>query len=572
MNPSPRRFRFRRIGTRLLVLLGGLLALTQAVTYGLVSRANRANALATIEQALAQGARQFQAIADRREEDLLLAARVMAGDYAIRQLFLSETFSPPTVRSALFSYKQRIGAPVIVMLDEFGDFIADTRVGGKSGRHLEPFTALQEIADLAEAYEASGWAYLDEVLHQVVIVPVLAPPPIAVAWIGLGFPVDQVTAAGLKHTANLEVSFITGEESPRVLATTLPTPFAAELARRAAPTHTALVELPLDDQPYLTTYRRLPTTAGEPGWVVLQRSLDVELAPARHLENVLLLTTLASLILATGAALALARSYSRPIRQLAAHTGRIAAGDYATRLDLHRADELGELADAFNHMSAGLDERDRVRDLLDKNVSPAVAAQLLRDGAALGGEEREVTILFADLRGFTTLSETLSPPAVVARLNRYLDRMSAVIEAEGGVIDKFIGDEIMALFGAPLPQADAADRALRAALGMRAALAAFNAELAAEGLPPLAFGVGLNTGRVVAGNIGSHRRLNYSVIGDAVNLAARLQTLTRQAEYATDIIVSAATLAAAVTPPPVRSLGAVTVKGRSGAVEVFAVI
>src|SRR5262249_55742883 len=155
----------------------------------------------------------------------------------------------------------------------------------------------------------------------------------------------------------------------------------------------------------------------------------------------------------------------------------IARGDYDTRLALDRADELGQLAGAMNQMSAGLAERDRVRDLLDKNVSPEVAAQLMRDGAALGGQEREVTILFADLRGFTTLSEKLTPRDLVTLLNRFLDRMSGEIEAQGGVIDKFVGDEIMALFGAPVAQDDAADRALAAALAMERALAAFNAEL-----------------------------------------------------------------------------------------------
>ena len=133
----------------------------------------------------------------------------------------------------------------------------------------------------------------------------------------------------------------------------------------------------------------------------------------------------------------------------------------------------------MNAMSAGLAERDRVRDLLDKNVSPEVAAQLLRDGAALGGEEREVTVLFADLRGFTTLSERLSPPELLTLLNRYLDRMSGAIEAHGGVIDKFIGDAIMALFGAPVAQGDAAIRAINAARAMEAALVELNAELAA---------------------------------------------------------------------------------------------
>jgi adenylate cyclase len=258
------------------------------------------------------------------------------------------------------------------------------------------------------------------------------------------------------------------------------------------------------------------------------------------------------------------------VQALAAHTRTIAGGDYATRLDLNRSDELGDLARAFNTMSDGLAERDQVRDLLDKNVSPAVATRLLREGSALGGEERTVTVLFADLRGFTTLSEHLAPTEVVTLLNRYLDRMSAVIEAEGGIIDKFIGDEIMALFGAPVASGDDANRALRAALGMRTALATFNRELAAEGRPPLAFGVGINTGPVVAGNIGSQRRLNYSVIGDAVNLAARLQTLTRREDFATDIIVSGTTLAAAGPGYPNRALGAIAVKGRAQSVEACA--
>jgi adenylate cyclase len=181
-------------------------------------------------------------------------------------------------------------------------------------------------------------------------------------------------------------------------------------------------------------------------------------------------------------------------------------------------------------------------------------------------------ILFVDLRGFTALSETLAPPELLALLNRYLDRMSAEIERQGGVIDKYIGDEIMALFGAPVDVPDGADRAVRAALGMREALATLNREFAAEGRPPLAFGVGINTATVVAGNIGSHRRLNYSVIGDGVNLAARLQPLTRRPEYATDIIISDLTRHR-LTPDTyrLRLLGEVPVKGKTLAPRIHAV-
>jgi adenylate cyclase len=159
---------------------------------------------------------------------------------------------------------------------------------------------------------------------------------------------------------------------------------------------------------------------------------------------------------------------------------------------------------------------------------------------------------------------------VLALLNRYLDRMSAVIEQHGGVIDKYIGDAIMALFGAPVAVADAPARAVAAARDMARALDTLNTELRAEGKPALAFGIGLNTARVVAGNMGSKTRLNYTVIGDGVNLASRLEGLTKDPAYATPIIASEATLAA-ITPRPVaRELGEVKVKGKSEAVKIFA--
>ncbi len=564
-------FQFRRFGPRLLFFIVGLVVLAQATTYVLVSRANRKNALAAIDDALERGARQFQAIARRREADLLLAARMMAGDYALRQLFLATRFSADTARSALISYRGRIDAPVIVMLDPAGEFIADTQTTEAAARHA-PFFVLREAADMSESFEAAGWGFMDGLLHQIVAVPVLAPPPEVAAWIGVGFPIDRSVAEELKTTSALEVSFLESGATPRVLASTLPDGLAEELVRRVPAENTLRpVHLSLRGESYVTAARRISTADGRPVVIVLQRSLESELAPSRVLESILAATTLASLAFAVVAALALARSLARPVQLLAAHTRRIAGGDYDTRLDLRRRDELGQLAEAFNAMSTGLAERDRVRDLLDKNVSPEVAARLVREGAGLGGEEREVTVMFCDLRGFTPLSEGLRPPELVALLNRYLDRMSAAIEAEGGVIDKYIGDEIMALFGAPVASPDAPDRALRAALGMRAALAELNAEFAAESRPPLAFGVGINTARVVAGNIGSHRRLNYSVIGDGVNLAARLQTLTRRPEFAADIIVSDFTRERLAGAFALRDLGEVLVKGKSLPVRIHAV-
>lgn len=560
-------FRFRHFRTRLIVLIAGLLALVQVATYLIVSRANRANALATINADLARAARQFTANARLREENLLRDARLMANDYAMKQLFLAEEFNPATARSALASYSARVDAPLILLLDPTGKLLSATRSSTIAG-DLAPFRELAKRAEQSDAQQAAGYGYFDGELYQLVLVPLLAPPPEIVAWVGIGFPINTATARELKATSDVEVTFLASGAKPRALVSTLSAEMSGqfESAHPLADTH--LVTLGGED--YVTAAQMLPIAAGEPAMIALQRSLRAQLAPSLRLEKTILLGTLAGLAVATLAALGLARNVSRPVQQLAAHTRRVAAGDYSQRLDLPRADELGQLATAFNQMTAGLAERDRVRDLLGKVVSPEIAAQLLHSDLQLGGEEREVTILFSDLRDFTTLSEKLPPHELLALLNRYLDRMSAIVEKHGGVIDKYIGDAIMALFGAPVATAGAAARALAAAREMKAALAELNRELAAEGKPQLALGIGINTGRVVAGNMGSHTRLNYTVVGDGVNLAARLESLTKESNYAASIIVSEATALAAHALDALRPLGSVTVKGKTEAVKIYA--
>ncbi|MSU65656.1 MAG: HAMP domain-containing protein [Opitutus sp.] len=566
-------FRFRRFSTRLLALLLGLLFTALALTYFFVSRANRSNALAHSEANLEVGAGIFDETIRQRIEYLGGSARVMSSDYAIKQSLDSD---PATLSSLLESYTRRVRAPVIALLDPDGKLRANSDAAMEN-ENVGPFRYLIGLAKDKDPAEDSGFAYLNNILHVLVVVPLYAPYPEIAAWFGLAFPIDRDFAQKIKDPTHLEVTFVSTDDpaKPRVLATTLPASLATLVARAMGDhrqAHDRIRTLDLPGERYVTLFKTANMLGDDPITVVLQRPLSAELAAARALESQVMYISLAALALAALAAIWISRDVSQPVLQLAEQTRVIAAGDYASRLTFDRADELGQLAGAMNAMSAGLAERDQVRDLLDKNVSPEVAAQLMRDGAALGGEEREVTILFADLRGFTTLSEKLEPRDLLALLNRYLDRMSAAVENQGGVIDKFIGDAIMALFGAPVSQGDAADRALAAALAMERALVALNAELAAEGRPPLAIGVGVNTARVIAGNIGSHRRLNYSVFGDGVNVASRLQSLTRTAEYHTNIITSAATLAARRKPGKIstRPLGTVAVKGRAEPVEIFA--
>jgi adenylate cyclase len=188
----------------------------------------------------------------------------------------------------------------------------------------------------------------------------------------------------------------------------------------------------------------------------------------------------------------------------------------------------------------------------------------------LGGAERRVSILFTDIRGFTNIAESMLPADLVQMLNDYFSRMSPVIDKEGGVIDKYIGDSIMAIFGAPVEFPDDALRAVQAGAAMLAELHAFNTERAKLRLPPIKIGIGINCGTVVAGNIGSETRLNYTIIGDAVNLASRLEGLTKH--YEVGMIVSEEVAARVKGKFPLRELDLVRVKGKAGGGRIFQVI
>ncbi len=229
---------------------------------------------------------------------------------------------------------------------------------------------------------------------------------------------------------------------------------------------------------------------------------------------------------------------------------------------------VGDLA--WKYFVEGREKR-IVKKLFSRYVSKDVFDRLVADPslAALGGARRSMTVLFSDVRGFTAMSEKGSPEEVVAQLNEYFSRMVSVVFAHRGTVDKFVGDMVMALFGAPLDDEDHADHAVRTALAMSAALNQLNAEWQAQGRPTLDIGIGINTGDMVAGNIGSDTIMSYTVIGDAVNLGARLESLNK--DYGTRIIISDATRARLKGRYDVHPLGDVIVKGKSKPVAIFEV-
>jgi class 3 adenylate cyclase len=218
-------------------------------------------------------------------------------------------------------------------------------------------------------------------------------------------------------------------------------------------------------------------------------------------------------------------------------------------------------------------DADRARRRMSVYLSEAVAAEALgAEDPRVGGRRQEVAVLFCDLRGFTPYAESQHPEALVSELNAYLDAMVQAIRQENGVVDKFIGDAVMVVFGVPRSFGDAAPRAIRCAAKMRASLAEHNAIRARDGLPPLAHGIGIHYGPAVAGNIGNAERLQYTVIGDVVNLASRLETATKEAGVPVLVSAEAVTAAGGADAeglPPLKRHGSITVRGREAAVECY---
>jgi len=211
--------------------------------------------------------------------------------------------------------------------------------------------------------------------------------------------------------------------------------------------------------------------------------------------------------------------------------------------------------------------RRRFRDTFGRYLSREIAAQVLAEAPALRGERRHISILFSDLRGFTTLSESMPPDDVAARLNEYFEAMTKAIFAHRGMVNDFVGDGIVAFFGAPLADPQHALNAVRGAAEMDRSLAALNARWGAAGLPELRMGIGVHTGQVFVGNIGGTARVKYTVVGDPVNLASRVEGLNK--DLGTTILITGETFAAVSEQVDVKDRGLMTVKGRVQPVHVY---
>lgn len=559
-----------RLRTKIFLAFSGLILALLLSTLGLTQLVASRQTQGALRRELLTTGQVFQGLVTERAARLLTNSILLAGDFALKRVLA--TYDPTTLTSAALSYQQRLGVDLLWIADENGVLLADAQGRRRSGQSLANTTPIKDALTTGES--SSTIVEVDEMLFQLIALPVFGPD--VIGFLVLGQSIDDGFAEQLEEDTGSHISFLT---SAKVFASSLSMSerekllsfetLSPGLLRDRASQEPFLLRF--GDEQFLSLLVLVDAQVTSPLYALVQGSYDKAFAPLHALRRRIIAIGVGALLVALFVGGGLAGGITSPVQTLVTGMQEVFRGNLGYRSTIQREDEIGFLANSFNEMVRGLEEREKIRDVINKVVSPEIAHEMLQRGLALGGEEREVTVLFADIRGFTALSEGLPPEELLRLLNTYLGRMSRVIEQEKGVIDKYIGDEVMAIFGTPLPQPDHAVRAVAAAIGMLQELARFNEEQRAQSssAPELRIGIGVASGPVIAGNVGSPERLNYTVLGDTVNIASRLQGLTK--EYHTPLIMNETAYLYIAESYSGRWLGNVAVRGRQEETRLYTV-
>ena len=499
-------------------------------------------------------ARSVRLIAAVEERDTALLYRIALDE--LRDVLGAAPEAPGLRRATFFRFVGADGR-VLPPADERAGLTrsgVDARWEGQIARAAGALDAAAEQLVGYVAPEIDG----QPALHEVVVTSLVDPVGPRLGALAIGFPVLDFGEATTPHPI-LSGIWLEG----RLYSVAIPEALRVVLAATigAEPDGGGDLVVPVGGVPHRVFRRALGTGTGfPPAYRVGLYSLAEPLARERALRARVLGAGGLALVLSLVLSLALARGLSVPIRALAAAAGEIRRGNLAVTVPVRGRDEIAGLSAAFNEMAAGLAEKERYRAVLDLVADHEIAQELIDGRLTLGGELREVTVLFCDVRSFTALSEHMPPAEVITLLNEHMTALTAVVHAHHGVIDKFVGDSVIALFGAPRGTARDAEHAVRAAREMIAARAALNA----QGGRPLEVGIGIASGTVVAGCLGSADRLNYTVLGARVNLAARLCAQADRMEILLDEETRRLAGALAVEPLPPLAL-----KGFSAPVQAY---
>ncbi|TGN06856.1 adenylate/guanylate cyclase domain-containing protein [Leptospira ilyithenensis] len=322
-----------------------------------------------------------------------------------------------------------------------------------------------------------------------------------------------------------------------------------------------------DGVKFLGSFKKL--TIGSVG-VISQVREDTVFAEVNNIQKRNVYLLIISLALAFIVVYIFAKSLSTPILALVSASKKIEAGQYHLDLKSTTRDEIGVLTKSFVSMSRGLEEREKLKDSFGKFVNTEIAELAAKGKLSIGGERKNCAVFFSDIRSFTSISEKLEPEDVVEFLNQYMSEMVTCVKETGGIVDKFIGDAIMATWGALRSTGNDSLDAVEASVRMRERLLIFNKGRGSVKKPIIRIGCGINTGNVIAGQIGSSDKMEYTVIGDTVNLASRVESLNK--ESGTDILISENTYEDVKDKFNTVSMGEIKVKGKAKAQKVYAVL
>jgi adenylate cyclase len=293
-------------------------------------------------------------------------------------------------------------------------------------------------------------------------------------------------------------------------------------------------------------------------------------SPGTNLQSFGVFVAVIGVGFALFSALLIGRSVAKPVDELRAAAHAVTQGRLDVHVPLRRADEFGALIGEFNHMVAELREKERLHQTFGAHVGRRAAEEILTRDPGLGGTEQEITVMFVDIRSFTTRSAQLSPTKAVGLLNEFLRVMVDAVESEhSGMINKFLGDGFMALFGIGTGNENHADEAFAAACSIQRTLVELNGARSARGEDTIQIGIGINTGPAIVGSIGSPERMEFTVIGNTVNVASRIEALNKT--LGTSLLLSEQTRAAMRESVDLRAIPPQPVKGMDGLVQVFTI-
>ena len=572
---------FNRVRFKIALMAGALLVGLSLAALAVLTRTIATQGTEAIKQELANTHKVFAGLLEEKRQSLKAQAFVLADSTQFKTLLNDKRADPGTVADTAQGRKNELGLGLFQVANRRGALLAnlvgETQVAvPKPAKDAKPEDGVfKKAVDPEEPSDAFGaWAG-PAALYETYTRPVIVADKTGGEVLGgirVGFAMDEAFARSLRDFTGSEVALLAGG---KVMASSLPTAPAAQLQAELAAMQGAsdggVFNATLGGVSYLGQFQALAGPDGKTAAQLLElRSRENVLALLKRIRQTFIAILGGGLFVALLLSIVFSRGITKPLDSLIAGTRAVEKGDLDFRIEVESKDELGELAESFNEMIGDLKEKERVKALFGRFLPKAVADRALEHQGEiqLGGEEKDVAILFSDIRGFTSLSERLSPPEVVAMLNDYYTRMIDVLFDNDGTLDKTIGDAIMAVFGAPVSDPDSAGKALRTALGMMEVLKGFNAERQAAGKEPIHIGIGVNTGVVVAGNLGSVKQLSYTVIGDEVNLASRMCSNAKAGQ----ILVTEAVYRKTKWQFQFNSLEPIKVKNVTNPVQVYEVL